>query len=334
MTIKIFTISVFLLFQIPMGAHATLIAHRGVHQTYYREGLTNETCTAARILKPEHDFLENTVESIEEAFGYFANVVEVDIHPTTEKDGPDELVVFHDWTVDCRTEARCENGCECNSSNECETNKQTLSYLQSLDIGYGYTFDQGETFPFRGRYVGKMPSFESVLELLLKHPQKKILVNVKGNKNRTVDAFIRLIKNYDLDVRKRLYYPYRYGRSAELSELGVLDEIIQGDKECLYEYLKVGWLGIFPKVCWNKKIMIPVRETLERMIGGVGRHVKFTSILWGWPERFIELAHKNGTEIFASQVDSVEEYEELKDLKLDGFMTNKIEIVGPHSRKK
>jgi hypothetical protein len=38
-----------------------LIAHRGVHQTYSREGLKNDTCTAERILPPTHDFLENTL---------------------------------------------------------------------------------------------------------------------------------------------------------------------------------------------------------------------------------------------------------------------------------
>src|SRR5690606_9312091 len=42
----------------PPGA-PRLIAHRGVHQTYNREGLTNETCTAKRIHPPEHGLIEN-----------------------------------------------------------------------------------------------------------------------------------------------------------------------------------------------------------------------------------------------------------------------------------
>jgi glycerophosphoryl diester phosphodiesterase len=37
-----------------------LIAHRGVHQTFHSEGLTNETCTAERIDAPRHAYLENT----------------------------------------------------------------------------------------------------------------------------------------------------------------------------------------------------------------------------------------------------------------------------------
>ena len=47
---------------------AKLYAHRGVHQPYERAGLTNETCTAARMLPPTHAFLENTIPSMAAAF--------------------------------------------------------------------------------------------------------------------------------------------------------------------------------------------------------------------------------------------------------------------------
>ena len=47
-------------------------------------------------------FLENTLPSMRAAFEAGADIVEFDIHPTT--DG--HFAVFHDWTVDCRTEGR------------------------------------------------------------------------------------------------------------------------------------------------------------------------------------------------------------------------------------
>lgn len=78
----------------PSGA-LTLLAHRGVHQDFPREGLTNDTCTASRIYAPTHGYIENTLPSIEAAFAAGADMVEVDIHPTT--DG--EFAVFHDWTL-------------------------------------------------------------------------------------------------------------------------------------------------------------------------------------------------------------------------------------------
>src|SRR5690606_31176399 len=67
----------------PHGA-PRLIAHRGVHQTYNREGLTNETCTAERIHPPEHGLIENTLPSMQAAFAAGADIVELDVHPTTD----------------------------------------------------------------------------------------------------------------------------------------------------------------------------------------------------------------------------------------------------------
>ena len=81
-------------------APMTLVAHRGLAQTYHREDLDNETCTATRIYPPQHPYLENTIASMQAAFDAGADIVEFDVHPTT--DGA--FAVFHDWTVDCRTQ--------------------------------------------------------------------------------------------------------------------------------------------------------------------------------------------------------------------------------------
>ncbi|WP_244271816.1 glycerophosphodiester phosphodiesterase family protein [Pseudovibrio denitrificans] len=83
----------------PSSGKPKFIAHRGVHQTYHRENLTNKTCTAERIDTPSHPYLENTIASMQAAFEAGADIVELDIHPTTDN----KLAVFHDWTVDCRT---------------------------------------------------------------------------------------------------------------------------------------------------------------------------------------------------------------------------------------
>lgn len=319
---------------ISVKVNAELIAHRGVHQTYDRYGLTNKTCTAIRIEKTGHQFLENTIESIEAAFHYHADIVELDVHPTTELNDEENLVVFHDWTLNCRTEATCEGGCMCSSQNECETHKQSLSFLQSLDIGHGYTFDNGKTFPFRGEHVGQMPRLEQVLDLLGQYPNKRLMINVKGNFKRTAKAFLRIVSKYPKSLRSRLLYPFQYGYAEDLIKLGVKDDIAQTSKECFKAYMKIGWLGIFPKECQNKKIMVPIRETLERVIGSPGRHIKFTSVLWGWPNKFLKLAQLNNTEVYASQVDSIKEFDLVTSMELNGIMTNKIELIGPYSQRK
>ena len=107
-------------------------------------------------------YLENTIASIEAAFAAGADIVEFDVHPTT--DG--HFAVFHDWTVDCRTEGHGV------------TREHTLAELKALDIGYGYTADGGKTFPFRGKGVGLMPSLDEVLAAF---PMRRLLINVKSN---------------------------------------------------------------------------------------------------------------------------------------------------------
>ena len=42
------------------------------------------------------------------------------------------------------------------------TREYTMEELEQLDIGYGYTADNGETYPFRGKGVGLMPTLDEV----------------------------------------------------------------------------------------------------------------------------------------------------------------------------
>ncbi|MGE4232639.1 MAG: glycerophosphodiester phosphodiesterase family protein [Bacteriovoracia bacterium] len=310
----------FFFFFIPVSFGFELIAHRGVHQTFPREGLKNDTCTASRIDPPTHSFLENTVASIEEAFRLGATMVEFDIHPTIDN----EMVVFHDWTVDCRTNAECKN---------CITHEQTLEFLKTLDLGFGYTADGGKTYPFRGKFIGKMPTLEEVLEILRKFPDKKLLVNQKDKFSKTVDIFLKKISRYPLDIRSRVLFPRTYaaGFEEKLDEIEVPRSIVQSGEAiaCFKSYIAIGWTGYFPKACRGIKLFVPIRETLERLNPRLSG-IKGTDILWGWPKKFLERAHKYGTEVYVSQVDSVEELEHLQGLNLDGIMTNKIEVIGPH----
>ncbi len=57
------------------------------------------------------------------------------------------------------------------------TREKTLAELKALDIGYGYTADGGNTFPFRGQGVGLMPSLD---EVLARFPDKRFLINIKS----------------------------------------------------------------------------------------------------------------------------------------------------------
>ena len=59
------------------GPH--ILAHRGVHQQYDRTDLGMSDCTATRWIDTGHVFQENTLASIEAAFGLGARVVELSL---------------------------------------------------------------------------------------------------------------------------------------------------------------------------------------------------------------------------------------------------------------
>lgn len=111
-----------------------LMAHRGLAQTFHTEDLKNDTCTAERIYEPEHPYLENTIPSMQAAFEAGADEVEFDIHITKD----DQFAVFHDWTLDCRTNVTGQS------------KDYTMAELKNVDIGFGYTADNGKSYPFRG----------------------------------------------------------------------------------------------------------------------------------------------------------------------------------------
>ena len=183
-----------------------LLAHRGVHQHYSKDQLSRQDCTATRIDPPVHAYLENTMESIREAFSLGAHTVEIDIHPTTDN----RFVVFHNWTLDCRTQAKGV------------TRKHTLDYLKSLDIGYGYTHDGGKTFPFRGKGIGKMPSLSEVLDTF---SEQRFLINIKSKDPNEVTLINQYLKTRSNDNLSRLSF---YGNRTDITPLLATNPEIKG----------------------------------------------------------------------------------------------------------
>lgn len=159
----------------PIAVRPTLLAHRGVHQNFLPMGVTNDTCTASRIFPSHHNFMENTIPSMKEAIKYGADVIEFDVQFISDGN----WVVFHDWTLDCRTDGHGV------------TRHQTLAYLKSLDIGYGYTADGGKTFPLRGKGVGAMPSLDEVLDAF---PNRSFLIHIKSDDPREGAALAQKLK--------------------------------------------------------------------------------------------------------------------------------------------
>lgn len=284
-----------------------LLAHRGVAQTYPSEGLENDTCTATRIRPPEHDFLENTIPSMQAAFAAGADVVELDVHPTT--DG--QFAVFHDWTVDCRTDGRGV------------TRGKSLSDLKALDIGYGYTADGGKTFPFRGTGVGLLPSLDEVLAAF---PDKRLLINIKSRDAEEGRKLAARLATLSAEARARLTV---YGNDTPIDALReTLPEMRtmgrRSLQRCLITYLGVGWSGYVPESCRNTMLLVPSN---------------YAWILWGWPNRFLTRMRDAGTEVymvgpytgraFTTGIDTALDVGGLPEDYNGGIWTNRIQAIAP-----
>jgi len=298
----------------PEGFELELIAHRGVHQTYHREGLDATTCTAERIDPPTHRHLENTLPSMAAAFAAGASIVELDVHPTT--DG--HFAVFHDWTIDCRTEGHGV------------TREQTLVHLQSLDIGHGYTADGGKSFPFRGQGVGLMPELGQVLEAF---PEGRFLVNFKSREAREGDMLAALLEAHPAWA-PRVWGAYggdepTYRAAQRIGpHLKVWSR--RGLMKCLGGYIGIGWAGVMPTACHNTVVMVPINVA---------------PWLWGWPHLFQQRLHAVNSRVLligpvargdtgTTGVDTLEMLDRIP-AGFSGYVwTNRIELIGPAVRER
>ena len=289
----------------PAG-HPILLAHRGAYQRYDRTGLTNDTCTAARIYKPSNALLENTLPSMKAAVSDGADVVEIDVHPT--RDG--QFVVFHDWTLDCRTDGHGV------------TRDHTLAELKALDIGYGYTADEGKTFPFRGQFKGQMPALKEVLATF---PTTRFLVNFKSNDAHEADllyAYLGADSPYWANISA-------YGGDRPVARLAELAPRVPTFskttlKRCALPYMALGWTGYMPRACRGATLLLPQN---------------YTWLAWGYPNRLQQRFAAAGSYIYllgaqkgSAGLQGIDTSQDLAKVPASwrmGILTDEIETVGP-----
>ena len=287
------------------GGKPVLLAHRGMAQRFDERDLKNDTCTAARMLPSTHDYLENTLRSMRASFEAGADVVQLDVHPTT--DG--EFAVFHDWTLDCRTDGHGV------------TREQSMTKLKTLDIGYGYTADGGKTFPFRGKGVGMMPTLQEVFAAF---PDKRLLINVKS-RDRSEGAKLAGVLNALPEARRRAVMVYGGDEPIEAIRRITPDvrTISRGAiRSCLIRYIGYGWTGLVPAACRNAVVLVPINVA---------------AWLWGWPDRLLNrmaeadsavfvLGPYSGGE-FSTGIDTPDSFARLPQGYSGGIWTNEIETI-------
>lgn len=289
------------------GGDTLLLAHRGVHQTFSQDSIDNNTCTAALIDEPTHTFLENTIPSMQAAFSAGAAVVELDVHLTP--DG--QFAVFHDWTLDCRTDG---SGV---------TRTTPIAELQGLDVGYGYTADDGESFPFRSQGDGMMPTLQEVFD---RFPDRQFLINFKSRRVEEGEALATFL-NGSIVARTATFGVYG-GQEPTRATLASVEGLRGYDRTsleaCAMPLLALGWSGIVPEPCRNALIALPIN---------------IAPFVWGFPHRLTERLAEHGSTVllvgpydgggFSSGIDTDETLARVPE-GFDGYVwTNKVELIAP-----
>jgi glycerophosphoryl diester phosphodiesterase len=98
-------------------------------------------------------FPTDTLYALEQYADMGVDILEMDVHMTKDR----HIILIHDDTVD-----RTTNGTG-------DVREMTLAELQSLDAGYYWTNDDGETYPFRGLGI-RIPTLEEVFQIFPDYP--------------------------------------------------------------------------------------------------------------------------------------------------------------------
>lgn len=251
----------------PRG-YIRLVADRGVHQQFDHRAAERDACTASRIEQPGHDYLENTLLGMSQAVRSGAQLIALDLAPT--RDG--KLAVFRDAALDCRTDGQGP------------VRDRTMAELKALDAGYGYSFDGGKTWPFRGTGVGLIPELREVLAAF---PDKALLFRFSGKDPAEADLLMAAMKAAGRDPIKRsdgFHGEDEAGPVARMRQLlpGAWVFSKESAAACTAAHGWQGWLALTPEACRNGTLIVPLNRQW---------------LFAGWPDRTAQRMNAVGARI-------------------------------------
>lgn len=258
--------------------HGELVAYRGGGQVINYAAMGKFSCGARHILLSDNQTIENTLESVNAASRKGFDAIHLNIHRTKDND----FAVFHDWQLDCAT----------NGSGK--TANHTIAALQQLDAGYGYTFDQGQHFPWQGKGI-KISSLRQIVEAF---PNKSYWLNLKNNDEQSAKILNDYLKTLPLERAEDTIIISSKRVVSQFKALSPSRVAISVDsiKSCFIDYMLYGWSRIFPESCKNTVMFAPPSKA---------------HYLWGWPESFASRMSANGTKtyLWAKHVKLKQEYD-------------------------
>ncbi len=230
-------------------------------------------------------FPENTVYAFEKSAALGVDILEMDVHETS--DGA--MVVLHDSKVDRTTDGSGE--------------VRTMSHdeVRKLDAAYKFTTDQGATFPMRGQGI-KIPTLQEVFDAL---PDKRFNIEMKPESETLPGALCSLVRERSLATRVIVASGSRTNlerfRSAcpEVATSGSFSEVT---KFVVYEKSGVG-------------------ESYSPPFDAIQTPARIRSLDLVTPE-YLAAAHKLNVEVHVWIINDPDEMKRLIDLGVDGIMTD------------
>lgn len=258
---KITILSLFLTFVIfllsapsePIIHPGEIIAYRAGGQLIDYKKLGDDTCSAKSILPEGSQYIENSMDAVVSAANKGVNAIHLNIQRTKDN----EFVVFHDWMLDCATDGKGV------------TSQKTLQELQTLNAGYGYTFDDGKTYPWRNKSI-KLPSLN---EIITQFPKMHYWLNLKTEDEKSVKLLGQYIQASTLEDKTNIVVISTARAASEYRNLypHQMAISVESTKTCFVHYMLYGWSRFFPEPCKNTVMLVPP---------------KLAKYLWGWPEKF------------------------------------------------
>ncbi len=224
---------------------------------------------------------ENTVPAIRHGVDVGAQAIEIDLHASKD----DALVVIHDPTLERTTDGTGP------------VEARSLAELQTLDAGYRFTVDDGDTFPFRGQGV-RIPTLDEAIEAIGDLPA---ILEVKSA------AAGRLLADW-LPGRPQFDRIIVGGFNAD--EVGPAGAAARW--RCAYQTDLLGFV-LWGKLGVRRRLpadltaaMVPVRKGAMRIV----------------TRGFVRRMHAQGKGVFVWTVNRPEEMRHLLDLGVDGLISD------------
>ncbi|CAN5243570.1 glycerophosphodiester phosphodiesterase [soil metagenome] len=230
-------------------------------------------------------FPENTLEAFKYAANMGVDVLELDIHSTS--DGT--LVVMHDGSVDRTTDG---NG---------RVSEMTLAEVKKLDAGFQFTPDGGQTFPFRGKGI-TIPTLQEIFDAF---PEMTFNVEPKQAEPSVTKPLCEMIRTHNM-TEKVIVGSFRQAAidefRAECAEVAT-----SGTPSEVSEFLALYKVGLGESYSPPMQVLqIPEKVGSLQVVS----------------KGFIETARKLNLQVHVWTINQTDDMQRLIETGVDGIMTD------------